>query len=131
MSSLNPEQAQLFPGQAPPAEEKPANRIAKKFLLVTLVVTGVGLLTSIGCAVFVGLGWRSLRNDEGDDGTIDNVLTMTTVSHAAFWITAAAGLSLFVLTLLVYWWISTAEERARKKKRAFKAKDLKRESKRS
>jgi len=127
MSSLNQEAAQLLPAQAPPVEQKPAYRIAKKFLFFTLVVTGVGLLTSIACAVFVGLGWRSLRNDTGDDGTIDSVLTMTTVSHTAFWITVATGIGLLFLTLLVYWWVSTAEERARKKKRAFKAKHLKKD----
>lgn len=122
MSSLYSDQAQMLPGQPQPVEVKPEVRVAKKFLMVTLIVTGVGLLASLVCAALVGLGWRSLRNETADEGTIDRVLTMTSVSHAAFWISAAVGLSLFFLTLFVYWWMSTREERASKKKRAFKAK---------
>ena len=32
---------------------------------------------------------------------------------------------MFLLTLFVYWWMSTAEDRAKKKKRAFKASRVK------
>jgi ABC-type Fe3+ transport system permease subunit len=124
MSSLIPGQPQLLADPNQPACEQQKGNVVNKFLVVTLVITAVGLLVSIGCAAFVGLGWRSLRNDESGEGKIDSILTMTGLSHAAFWITVGVGIVLYLLTLVVHWWVSTAEERARTKKRAFKAKAL-------
>jgi ABC-type Fe3+ transport system permease subunit len=124
MASLIPEQPQLLADPNQPDGEQQKGSVVNKFLVVTLVITAVGLLVSIGCAAFVGLGWRSLRNDESGEGKIDSILTMTGLSHAAFWITVGVGIVLYLLTLVVHWWVSTAEERARTKKRAFKAKAL-------
>ena len=123
--SLVPDQAHLFAEQPQPVPEAPGAKLVKRFLFFTIGVTVAGLLVSIGSGVFVGLGWKSLRDDEGGDGKIDGILTMTSVSQTAFWATVCAGIALYLVTLLVFWWVSTADQRARNKKRAFKANALK------
>jgi hypothetical protein len=123
--SLVPDQAQLLPEQPRTVPAPPGARLVKRFLFFTIGVTVAGLLISIGSGVFVGLGWKSLRSDGGSDGKIDGILTMTRVSHTVFWATVCAGIAFYLLTLLVFWRVSTADQRARNKKRAFKASALK------
>lgn len=98
-----------------------SRRVVKFFAICTIVVTLLGLATSVICGVIVALGWKDLRAGSGDDGTFGTIVTSTELSHTAYWLTVVLSVLFYVATLLLKMRKPQDARRSVPRKRAWKA----------